>query len=104
MKKRLANKLLWTKLFESAALPTHEVRHKSKTLLFRRPFITAPSGIGIDSGLKISIRVAVALLASFGAWTEARAERFSINDAISQAVLTNPSVGEASANRRATET
>jgi hypothetical protein len=29
---------------------------------------------------------------------------FLINDAISQAVLTNPGVGEASANRRATET
>lgn len=34
---------------------------------------------------------------------EAQAESFSINDAISQAVLTNPGVGEASANRRATE-
>jgi adhesin transport system outer membrane protein len=31
------------------------------------------------------------------------AEWFSINNAISQAVLTNPGVGEASANRRATE-
>ena len=35
--------------------------------------------------------------------TEVRAEWFSINNAISQAVLTNPGVGEASANRRATE-
>ncbi len=104
MQKRLANKLLWTKLFESAALPTHEVRRKSKTLLSRRPFITTSPEIGIDSGLNISIRVAVALLLSSGVWTDARAERFSINDAISQAVLTNPSIGEASANRRATET
>ena len=33
----------------------------------------------------------------------ARAEVFSINDALRQAMLTNPGVGEASANRRATE-
>lgn len=33
----------------------------------------------------------------------ARADQFSITDAIQQAVLTNPGVGEASANRRATE-
>src|SRR6187402_3574524 len=31
------------------------------------------------------------------------AEPFSINDALRQAALTNPGVGEASANRRATE-
>ena len=35
--------------------------------------------------------------------TEVRAEWFSINNAISQAALTNPAVDEASANRRATE-
>ncbi|WP_050424426.1 TolC family outer membrane protein [Bradyrhizobium tropiciagri] len=35
--------------------------------------------------------------------TSARAEFFSINDALRQAMLTNPGVGEASANRRATE-
>ena len=34
---------------------------------------------------------------------EARPRAFSINEAISLAVLTNPGVGEASANRRATE-
>lgn len=33
----------------------------------------------------------------------ARAEQFAINDAINQAVTTNPGVGEAAANRRATE-
>lgn len=33
----------------------------------------------------------------------ARAEQFSINDALRQAMQTNPGVGEASANRRATE-
>jgi len=31
------------------------------------------------------------------------AEVFSINDALHQAMLTNPAVGEASANRRATQ-
>ena len=35
--------------------------------------------------------------------TAAAAESFSINDALHQAVQTNPGVGEASANRRATE-
>jgi adhesin transport system outer membrane protein len=38
------------------------------------------------------------------AWGQARADSFSINDAISQSVHTNPGVGEATANRRATET
>src|SRR3954467_7038700 len=33
----------------------------------------------------------------------AQAEQFSINDALRQAMQTNPGVGEASANRRATE-
>src|SRR3569623_3393073 len=33
----------------------------------------------------------------------AKAEQFSINDALRQAMQTNPGVGEASANRRATE-
>src|SRR5262245_51017084 len=35
--------------------------------------------------------------------TSAKAEQFSINDALRQAVQTHPGVGEASANRRATE-
>ena len=35
--------------------------------------------------------------------TPASAEVFSINDALRQAMQTNPGVGEASANRRATE-
>ena len=50
-----------------------------------------------------SLRVAVAIVFSAAVGGGARAELFSINDAISQAVLTNPVVGEASANRRATE-
>jgi adhesin transport system outer membrane protein len=41
-------------------------------------------------------------LGSFVA-TSAGAAQFSINDAINQAVTTNPGVGEATANRRATE-
>src|ERR1700755_2035623 len=35
--------------------------------------------------------------------TPARSEQFLINDALQQAVATNPGVGEAAANRRATE-
>src|ERR1700740_2224981 len=50
-----------------------------------------------------SLRVAVAIVVSAAVGGGARAELFSINDAISQAILTNPVVGEASANRRATE-
>ena len=47
---------------------------------------------------------AVALTYSSCSWHEkVRAEAFLINQAISQAVLTNPGVGEAAANRRATE-
>lgn len=49
----------------------------------------------------LRIAAVLSLVAAVG--TEVRAEWFSINDAISQAVLTNPGVGEASANRRATE-
>ena len=48
-------------------------------------------------------RIAIILLLSIGC-NEARAEVFSINDAITQAVLTNPGVGEAAADRRADET
>src|SRR5215813_9254673 len=50
-----------------------------------------------------SLRVAVAIVFSAAVGGGARAELFSITDAISQAVSTNPVVGEASANRRATE-
>jgi len=39
----------------------------------------------------------------FLAANPAAAEVFSINDALRQAMLTNPAVGEASANRRATQ-
>ena len=49
------------------------------------------------------LRIAAVLSLVATGWTEVRAEWFSINNAISQAVLTNPGVGEASANRRATE-
>jgi len=54
--------------------------------------------------LRIFFRVsAIVLPLSLGS-NEASAEAFSINDAISQAVHANPGVGEAAANRRATET
>lgn len=49
----------------------------------------------------LRIAAVLSLVAAVG--TEVRAKWFSINNAISQAVLTNPGVGEASANRRATE-
>jgi outer membrane protein, adhesin transport system len=104
MEKRLANKLLWTNLFESAALPSHEIGRKSKSRLTDTLFNVALARIGFYSGLKFAIRLVAFLLFSSGVWTEARAERFSINYAISQAVLTNQGIGEASANRRATET
>jgi adhesin transport system outer membrane protein len=48
----------------------------------------------------LRIAAVLSLVAAVGT---VRAEWFSINNAISQAVLTNPGVGEASANRRATE-
>jgi adhesin transport system outer membrane protein len=54
--------------------------------------------------MRLFFRIAATFMLLSAAWNEAHAEWFSINDAISQAVLTNPGVGEASANRRATET
>ena len=98
MQIQLANKLLWKKLFEGAALLSLAAGYKNRSLLSHPPLIDA------SPGLQLSFRLAAVLLCSCCIWTEARAERFSINNAISQAVLTNPSIGEASANRRATET
>jgi adhesin transport system outer membrane protein len=49
------------------------------------------------------LRIAAVLSLVVAVGGDARATWFSINDAISQAVLTNPGVGEAAANRRATE-
>ena len=93
MKKRLARQLLWKNLFLSieytslaVAGPTHRIKRKDKPVW------------------QLSYWVAAVLLFSSVVWNDALAEKFSINDAISQAVLTNPGVGEASANRRATET
>jgi outer membrane protein, adhesin transport system len=54
--------------------------------------------------LKFYVRVATVFLLSLCVSHETKADALSINDAISQAVHTNPGVGEASANRRATET
>jgi len=58
-------------------------------------------GLGIGMGQMKSACFAIAGL--FLAVGAARAEPFSINDALKQAAHTNPGVGEASANRRATE-
>lgn len=104
MKNRLAKELLWKKAFESVAPPLSRTERESKPVLIHTPFIAALPGIGFATGLIFPLCIAAALLCSSGVWTKARAERFSINDAISQAVLTNPGVGEASASRRATET
>lgn len=100
---RLANKLLWKKSFASVALPSFGVECKTKPVPTHTPFATA-SPENFNPGSKFALRAAAVLLCTSVVATEARAERFSINDAISQAVLTNPGVGEASANRRATET
>jgi outer membrane protein, adhesin transport system len=54
--------------------------------------------------MRVFFRIAATFILLSAARNEAHAEWFSINDAISQAVLTNPGVGEASANRRAAET
>jgi adhesin transport system outer membrane protein len=53
--------------------------------------------------MRIFFQIAAAFLLLSVIHREAQAEAFSINDAIAQAVRTNPGVGEASANRRATE-
>ena len=58
---------------------------------------------GYDSVLTAHGQVSAPEAALSYAAAEARPRAFSINDAISLAVLTNPAVGEASANRRATE-
>ena len=93
MKKRLANKLLWKNLFSN-------IEHT--------PLAVVGPALGIKRKDKparqLSFLVTAVLLFSSTGWNAAWAEKFSINDAITQAVLTNPGVGEASANRRATET
>jgi outer membrane protein TolC len=91
MEIRLAAKLLWKNSFVKVT---------------SRPAATcaaAPEKQFIR-GLKFVLRTAPVFLCASLLAADARAERFSINAAISQAVLTNPGVGEASANRRATET
>ncbi len=53
--------------------------------------------------MRTFFRIAAAVFLLFAVRHEARAEAYLINDAMSQAILTNPSIGEAAANRRATE-
>ena len=103
MKIQLANKLLWKKLFESLRFYRSGPNTGASRSLLKHHSSPHLQKLVLGTGLKISARVAAVMLCSTGVWTEARAERFSINDAISQAVLTNPAVGEASANRGATE-
>lgn len=51
-----------------------------------------------------SLTVAISALLLGSALSQAAyGESFSINDALQQAITTNPGVGEAAANRRATE-
>jgi hypothetical protein len=112
MGKSLAKKLLCKKLFENVELtvptiigPAPAVERKGNHLAFvNTPSNGVSSGTGFYAGLKFHFPILAAFALLSVAWDDARAERFSINDAISQAVLTNPGVGEASANRRATET
>ncbi len=59
-------------------------------------------GFVLGLGRMKSVYFAIASLI-FAAGPSGAAEPFSINDALNQAVQTNPGVGEASANRRATE-
>ncbi len=59
-------------------------------------------GFVLGLGRMKSVYLAIASLI-FAAGPSGAAEPFSINDALKQAVQTNPGVGEASANRRATE-
>lgn len=54
-------------------------------------------------GFRLSAPIATVVMSLSLVSSEVRAEAFLINQAISQAVLTNPGVGEAAANRRATE-
>ena len=55
------------------------------------------------AGLYIWKPIYLTIAGLFLAGNPAAAEVFSINDALRQAMLTNPAVGEASANRRATQ-
>ena len=102
MKNRLAIRLLWKKTYAASSL--FRTENKSWLVFTDTLLSVAVPRTRFRADRKILIRIVAALLCASGILTNARAEKFSINDAISQAVLTNPGVGEASANRRATET
>jgi adhesin transport system outer membrane protein len=79
----------------------------TKTIAPGAPFRRHDSDVhrSHESAVAARAQVGVAPPAALSyAAVEARPRAFSINDAISLAVLTNPGVGEAAANRRATET
>jgi outer membrane protein, adhesin transport system len=107
-----ASQLLWKKLFESVEIAILTTRGPAQAAVERKyklAFTNAPSnGASSEPAFYAGLKFHFTILSAFAllsmAWDEARAGRFSINDAISQAVLTNPGVGEASANRRATKT
>jgi hypothetical protein len=88
-----------------------EALSKESTGTLTRPFLRdgrrtggAISAVGYTSLATAPARAGLAPSSTLSyAAGEARAGAFSINDAISLAVLTNPGVGEASANHRATE-
>jgi adhesin transport system outer membrane protein len=54
--------------------------------------------------MRLMVSAVATVFLATAAWSHAQGEEFSINDAILQTVQTNPGVGEAAANRRATET
>ena len=112
MEKMLANKLLCKRLFENlepriltiTQLTQATAKRKDKLGFVSAAFNCVSSETRFCAGLKFHFTLLSAFAVLAMASDQARAERFSINDAISQAVLTNPGVAEASANRRATET
>ncbi len=111
MAKFFASQLLWKKLFANAAIAILTTPRPAQAAVERKyklAFTNAPSSVSSETEFYVGLKFHLTILSAFAllsiAWDEARAGRFSINDAISQAVLTNPGVGEASANRRATET
>lgn len=67
-------------------------------LRFRRDLFGRGTGMGQMKSAYLAIAGLILAIAPAGA-----AEPFSINDALKQAIQTNPGVGEASANRRATQ-
>ena len=79
------------------------MQSSSKSKFFPNKFFPS-SGPPTKTPTRFYVRVATVFFLLLFASHETKAEAFSINDAISQAVHTNPAVGEAAANRRVTDT